>query len=180
MTDIVTPRLHLKLMSPEFLEASLGDNIGVAESLLGVTIPADWYQVKPFMLWRLNNYKNDANYLPWGPRAIISTLQNHMIGSIGFHTAPNPEYLKEYISSGIEIGYTIFAAYRQQGYASEAVQGVMNWAEQKHAINTFVLSISPDNAPSQAIAKKFGFAKVGEHMDEEDGLEHVFVLALKK
>ena len=52
----------------------------------------------------------------------------------------------------------------------------MDLAEERAGIRHFVLSIAPTNEPSLAIARKFGFVRTGEHMDEEDGLEHVFEL----
>jgi RimJ/RimL family protein N-acetyltransferase len=36
--------------------------------------------------------------------------------------------------------------------------------------------VAPDNEPSLAIIRKLGFVRTGEHIDEEDGLEHVFEL----
>ena len=171
MDDILTSRLSLKLMSPQFLEASINDD-DLAELILGAKIHSDWYKEKWFMSMRFNDYKQDPEYLAWGPRAVI--LDSKMIGYIGFHTSPNPDYLKDYISSGIEMGDTIFSEYRRQGYASEAFQGLITWARQQ-GIKNFVLSISPSNQASLAMAKKFGFSKVGEHIDEKDGLEEVFV-----
>jgi RimJ/RimL family protein N-acetyltransferase len=47
---------------------------------------------------------------------------------------------------------------------------------QEHAINRFLVSISPDNEPSLALAEKMGFQRIGEQMDPEDGLEYVFEL----
>ncbi len=171
MDDLLTSRLSLKWMSPQFLEACINDD-DLAELILGAKIHSDWYKEKGFMSMRLNDYKQNPEYLAWGPRAII--LDSTMIGFIGFHTPPNPGYLKEY-TSGIEMGYTIFADYRRCGYASEAFQGLIVWAR-KQGIKSFVLSISPTNQASLAMAKKFGFEKVGEHMDEEDGLEEIFIL----
>ncbi|MND08591.1 hypothetical protein D3C83_313230 [compost metagenome] len=55
----------------------------------------------------------------------------------------------------------------------------MTWAAKDAGIETFVVSISPSNVPSQAIARRFGFTKVGEHMDEEDGLEDILVVRAK-
>jgi [ribosomal protein S5]-alanine N-acetyltransferase len=179
MDDILTQRLSLKLMSPEFLEACVNDEYVLAESILGATIPATWYAAKGFMSLRRNDYRENPDYLLWGPRAIILEGSKIMIGHSGFHTTPDPDYLKKFVWSGIEIGYTVFTEYRQQGYASEVLQGLMNWAVKEHKIANFVLSISPDNQASLAIAKKFGFVKVGEHIDEEDGLEWVFALPLK-
>jgi RimJ/RimL family protein N-acetyltransferase len=159
-------------MSPQFLEVSINED-DLAELTLSAKVHSDWYKEKRFMSMRLNDYKQNPEYLAWGPRAIL--LDSTMIGFIGFHTSPNPDYLKDYTSSGIEMGYTIFADYRRCGYASEAFEGLIIWARQQ-GIKNFVLSISPDNQASLAMAKKFGFVKVGEQMDEEDGLEYVFVL----
>jgi RimJ/RimL family protein N-acetyltransferase len=36
------------------------------------------------------------------------------------------------------------------------------------------LSIAPDNVASLGVARKLGFERVGEQIDEEDGLEYVF------
>ncbi|MFP6857618.1 MAG: hypothetical protein VCA73_10115 [Roseibacillus sp.] len=40
-------------------------------------------------------------------------------------------------------------------------------------MRTFVLSISPANLPSLRMAEAMNFLKVGEHLDEVDGLEWV-------
>ena len=38
----------------------------------------------------------------------------------------------------------------------------------------FLLSISPENAPSLALAEKLGFRKIGSKIDEEDGPEEIW------
>jgi [ribosomal protein S5]-alanine N-acetyltransferase len=43
-------------------------------------------------------------------------------------------------------------------------------------IDHFVASVAPANAPSLAIIRKLGFVRTGQHIDPEDGLEHVFEL----
>jgi RimJ/RimL family protein N-acetyltransferase len=53
---------------------------------------------------------------------------------------------------------------------------LMDLAEERAGIRHFVLSVAPDNEPSLAIIHKLGFVRTGEHIDEEDGLEHVFEL----
>jgi RimJ/RimL family protein N-acetyltransferase len=50
----------------------------------------------------------------------------------------------------------------------------MNWAHQDHGITRFIVSISPTNIASLALARKFGFTQIGEQLDEEDGLEYIF------
>ena len=97
-----------------------------------------------------------------------------MVGHCGFHGSPGAAYLEPYAPGGAEIGYTVFPPYRRNGYATEAVRGLMGWAAEAHGVPTFVLSIAPANEPSQAIARRLGFSVVGLYDDPEDGPEEVF------
>ena len=90
-----------------------------------------------------------------------------VIGSIGFHGPPDAE-------GRVEVGYRVEPQYRRQGYASEAVRALFDWANATHGITRFIASISPDNEPSLHLSQQFGFEQVGQQMDEIDGLEHVF------
>ena len=47
------------------------------------------------------------------------------------------------------------------------------------AISAFVLSISPTNEPSLALARALGFTACGSRMDEEDGVELLFTRRLE-
>ena len=96
-----------------------------------------------------------------------------MAGFIGFHTGPNPPYLMENGPGGIEFGFTVFESFRRQGLAREASTALMQWALKSHGITRFILSIRPDNLPSQRLAAQLGFRRIGSHMDEIDGVEDV-------
>jgi RimJ/RimL family protein N-acetyltransferase len=97
-----------------------------------------------------------------------------MVGHIGFHTQPGADYLRELAPGGIEYGYTVFSAFRRQGYAREACEALMQWAYQAHQVTRFVVSIRPDNIPSRRLADQLGFKRIGSHVDEEDGLEDIY------
>ena len=84
-----------------------------------------------------------------------------------------PRTLDEYVGHGVEMGYTVFAKYRRQGFASEAITALAGWAGAEHGVENFGISVGADNGPSMALAEKLGFRKVGEHHDEVDGLEIV-------
>jgi RimJ/RimL family protein N-acetyltransferase len=161
-------------MTPAFLTASLAVQQAEAAELLGVKIPSDWFDKQWLMRLRLNDLQREPSLQPWLLRAIVLTANNTMIGHIGFHTGPDPEYLREIVSSGIEMGYTVFPDFRRQGYAREACLALMDWAAQVHPIRTFVVSIAPDNVPSLRLAANLGFVRIGEHVDAEDGLEYIF------
>ena len=187
--DIVTPRLCLRVLREDVLELCLTGNRARAEAALGCAIPDDWYEPRQqdFMAMRILQRRGDAAYAPFGPRAMVLRKKNVgdrdgagstiaygdrdvMIGHIGFHTAPDPAYLAATVGRGIEVGYTVFAAYRRLG--------MIGWAHAEHAVTQFVASIAPENRASQNLAAKLGFTKVGEQVDEIDGPEDVLLLRL--
>jgi RimJ/RimL family protein N-acetyltransferase len=98
-----------------------------------------------------------------------------MVGHVRFHSRPDPEYLHPYVRNAVELGYEVFSAHRRHGYALEALIGAMCWAKQKHGVRKLVASVSPSNAPSLALIAKAGFRKIGEHVDVEDGVEHIYL-----
>ncbi|MCC6453464.1 MAG: GNAT family N-acetyltransferase [Caldilineaceae bacterium] len=173
---IQSERLDLLPMTAAFLSASLAGDIAKAEKLLGRTLPPEWLHDEGLMRIRLGQLRFKPMLQPWLLRAVILRATGGMIGHIGFHTAPGAAYLQTIAPGGVEMGYTIFPAFRRQGYATEAVAALMRWAMQEQNVQRFVLSISPGNNPSLRIANHFGFRKVGSHMDEEAGLEDIFVL----
>ena len=171
---ILTERLTLIPMTADFLEASLARDTARAESLLGLAVPEIWYTEMGLMRHRVSQLEKDPALLPWLVRAIGLRATGLMVGHMGFHTAPGAAYLKDRAPGGVEFGYTVFEPYRQQGVAREAAEALMRWAHQLHGVDHFVLSISPYNVPSQRLAARLGFTKVGSHVDEDDGLEEVY------
>ncbi len=68
------------------------------------------------------------------------------------------------------------AAHRRQGVATEVVRALLDWAATEHGVQRFRASVSPDNVPSLATIRKFGFHQVGVQIDDIDGEELVFDL----
>jgi len=180
LEEIITSRLSLRLMTADFLEASLSGDVKKNESLIGLKISQDWLDENDLSRLRLGDYRRDAEYILWGLRAIGLKESNEMVGFIGFHTRPNPQYLQKYAPHAIEFGYTIFFQNRRQGFAEEALIGLMNWAIDQYPLENFIASVSPTNIASTAMIKKLKFEKVAEQMDEVDGLEFVYQLSVKK
>lgn len=173
---ISSARLELVAMSAEFHEASLAGDRARMEALLGASVPADWRE-DGFARLFLTKLREDPRLAPWLARALVLRSERRMLGHAGFHSAPAPNYLAQYLPGGIELGYTVFASERRRGYAREAVVALMEFARREHPTLTgFVASISPDNGPSLALVRGLGFAKIGEYDDPEDGLEHVYGL----
>ncbi len=172
---ILTARLALVPLTIPFFEASLAGDRERAAALLGATVPDEWFESEAIMGIRLGDLRSDPSLQPWLMRAMLRREDRVMVGHCGFHGRPGAAYLEPYAPGGVEMGYTVFSPYRRQGYATEAVQGLMAWAAAEHGVPVFVLSIAPTNVPSQAIARRLGFTKVGSHIDPEDGVEEIFV-----
>lgn len=180
MQEIITTRLSLRLMNADFLEASFNGDAKKTESLIGLKISQDWLDENHLSKLRLEDYRRDPEYIAWGLRAIGLKESKEMIGFIGFHTRPNPVCLQKYAPHAIELGYTIFFQNRRQGFAEEAVIGLLNWAIEQYPLENFIAAVSPKNIPSTAMIKKLKFEKIAEQIDETDGLEFVYQLSVKK
>jgi ribosomal-protein-alanine N-acetyltransferase len=178
LDSIRSLRLDLVPLSPAFLRASLGDDLESASRLIDLVIPREWLTYKWLMDLRLAGLREDPALEPWLLRAIGLRETRTMVGFIGFHTRPGPNYLKSYAPEGVEFGYTVFPGYRRMGFATEAAGALMQWATQTHGVKRFVVSISPENEPSLRLARKFGFRRVGTVMDPEEGLEDIFLLEI--
>lgn len=175
---IVTERLELLPMTPAFLECTWRGRRAEAEAIIGLRIPAAWFECGPFAALRLRQYESGATSQPWLPRAITLRGSGEMAGYIGFHTPPAPDYLKDLCPHGVEFGYTIFPAFRRQGFAWEASRALIQWANREHGVSSFVVSVSPSNLASLALIAKMGFRRIGAHVDDEDGPEDIFELAV--
>lgn len=171
--SIETPRLVLRTLSPPALAAlAAGDRIEASRltqcDLSG--FPDDQLSIADV---RLKDLGADPDYLPWSLRVMALKPSLRFAGHFNFHTKPNADYLKELAPGAVEMGYYVLPEFRRQGLAEEAALGMMDWAARSHGVGRFVVSISPDNAPSVAMARKLGFARIGSHIDEEDGYEDI-------
>jgi RimJ/RimL family protein N-acetyltransferase len=172
--SIDSKRLELIVMTPPFLRASMDGDLREAERQLQISLPADWPgDAVDAVSLRIQQLEVEPALQPWLLRAMVLRGTRIMIGHIGCHTAPNAEYLRAMAPGAVEFGFTVFPDFRRQGYAREASLALMTWAHQTHGVSRFVLSIRPDNVPSQALAAQLGFHRIGSHIDEVDGLEDI-------
>jgi RimJ/RimL family protein N-acetyltransferase len=161
-------------MTPAFIEAVLDDRREDAAGELGIELPDEFPSEgdRGFLGLRLRQMRDDDRFQTWCPNAVV--LDGTMIGHAGYHGPPGINSTQN--PDAVEYGYQIFPPWRGKGYATQVAVMLMDLAEKRGGIRHFVLSVSPENDPSLAIVRKLGFVKTGEHVDEEDGLEHVFEL----
>jgi len=173
--SIESTRILLPILGTPVLQALLQDDRLTAGRLLGCRIPPDMPLSELPLARRLKQLRADPTVEPWLLRAIVERTSGTMIGRIGFHSPPRPDDLAQVASDGVELGYGVHQPFRRKGYAREAAIALMHWAYAHHDQRCFVLSVSPQNIASTAMAESLGFTPCGSHVDEEDGLEVYFV-----
>lgn len=119
--------------------------------------------------YRIPRIATDPEAAPYLLRMAVLREEGVIVGSAGFHMRPDPEGM-------IEIGLGIIEEYRGRGLATEALHGMWGWVVDQPGVITLRYTVSPDNAPSQAIIRRLGFEYRGQQMDEVDGPEDVFEL----
>jgi RimJ/RimL family protein N-acetyltransferase len=171
--SIETPRLILRTLPPTALAALVSGDRAEASRLAGCDLSDFPDEERDIAGVRLKDLTNDPSYLPWSLRAMALKPGLNFAGHFNFHAKPGADYLKELAPGAAELGYFVMPGHRRQGLAEEAALAMMDWANQVHGVSRFVISISPQNAPSIAMARKLGFAKIGSHIDECDGYEDI-------
>ncbi len=171
--SVETARLILRTLPPPALAALVAGDRAEASRLTRCDLggfPGDQLSIAEV---RLKDVAADPDYLPWSLRVMALKPDLRFVGHFNFHTKPNADYLKELAPGAVEMGYFVLPEFRRLGLAEEAALGMMDWAGRGHGVCRFVVSISPENAPSVAMARKLGFTRIGSHIDEEDGYEDI-------
>ncbi len=89
----------------------------------------------------------------------ISLKDGTPVGDLCFKGAP--------VDGGVEIGYGIEPEHQNNGYITEAVNAVTQWAFTQPGCLFVYAQVEPDNAPSLRVMEKCGFEPIG---NGEEGL----------
>jgi RimJ/RimL family protein N-acetyltransferase len=161
---IHTEHLDLVLLTHAWLRG-YADGGPVPE--LGFADPGGFLAESALLVrWRLEQLEANPAEEPWLLRAIVLRDTAEAVGYANFHAPPDERGM-------VEIGYTILPSQRRHGYATEAANGMWDWAARNGA-RILRAAISPDNDPSLALIRRAGFVEVGSQIDEIDGLELIF------
>lgn len=169
-TVLRSARLDLVLLTPESLRGLVDRKV---ERIAGAPVAERWARENEWLFrLRLEQIEREPGRAPWIVRAMVHRVLERIVGSIGFHGPPGSNALGD--PAAVEFGFRVEPEFRRQGYASESVVALMDWARHAHDVRRFLASVSPSNAPSLALVRKLGFLEVTRVIDEEDGEEIVF------
>ncbi|MDP3494639.1 MAG: GNAT family N-acetyltransferase [Hyphomonadaceae bacterium] len=110
----------------------------------------------PEEVWqRVQRYAGSWVLLGHGFWAIEEIATGRVIGEIGIMDAKRE--MEPPFGDDRELGWALMPGMHGKGYASEALQAVLDWERRVFGADCLVALIDPDNAPSIKLAYKFGF-----------------------
>lgn len=96
--------------------------------------------------------KDVANYLYHTFWFLIRKIDRVVVGSADFKDTPNE-------NNEVEIGYGLGKDFEHNGYMTEAVKAMCNWAKTQDNISHITAETDIGNLQSQSILKRCGFIK---------------------
>jgi ribosomal-protein-alanine N-acetyltransferase len=153
-----TPRLRIIPLTLEQLQQyiladnSLETSLQVQESFR--TISPDLQEALEQTILP-NVADTSKNYLFATLWTIILKEENRIVGDLCFVGEPNAD-------GEIEIGYGTYEGYRQRGFMTEAVGGMIGWAEKQPHVRAMIASTEKNNRASSSVLEKNNFAQSGE------------------
>lgn len=154
---IMTERLTLLPCSLEILNL-MDSNLSELETLLNVKIPGAWptKDLKEIILLFIENTEEDSTFLGWHVWIVIDNRLKQVIGDIGFLGKPDND-------GSVEIGYSIIPKLWRQGYATEAVKGLIGWVFNQPEVRRVIACCSEENKASIRVVEKAGFRQVAQN-----------------
>ena len=155
-------------LSPEALAALIDGDLAAASTAAGVALTP--YLAGEAWLWRIRlaEIREEPTRAEWVARAAVAEPEGVVVGHGGFHGPPDADGV-------VEVAYSVDPAYRRRGFARAMLRALLERADADPKVTAVRASIRPDNAASKATIAGFGFTKVGEQWDPEDGLEDVYL-----
>ena len=102
--------------------------------------------------------KHPENFLLLTNWQIILKSENKAIGSACFKNLPDAE-------GSVEVGYGIYASYRNHGYMTEALKALCKWAFDIAGVQSVIAETEKDNIASQYVLQKSKMKQFKESAD---------------
>jgi ribosomal-protein-alanine N-acetyltransferase len=162
------PEIRFVQLSPAALTALIDGDLPAASAAAGVALTD--YLVSENWLWRIRREQIDGDpaSAKWIAQAAVLEPDGIVVGHGGFHGPPDDD-------GTVEVAYSVDPAFRRRGYARAMLAALLRRAQDDPAVHAVRASVRPDNTGSLATIAGFGFRKVGEQWDAEEGLEFVYL-----
>lgn len=161
---IRTERLELRNATEAALLADLEGRAALAK-VLGVEVPANWppdLYDEPAVRWTLDLLRSGGSGVAgFSMYYFLLALRDAPAVAIGLGGFKGPP-----VDGGVEVGYSVLSQFRRQGYASEAVAGMLVFAFSHDTVNEVTAETLPELIPSIGVLIRNGFTFAGIGSEE--------------
>ena len=160
---LVTKRLELHELRLEH-KVAFHQGREALSGLLGVTVPLEWPEFpEAFTLPGIEAVSvGEPKFNRWPGYLFIDRSKGTLIGNGGYAGEPNE-------AGEVEVGYEVAPSYRNLGYASEAVRGMVDHALQVAEVTAVIAHTLAEENASVRVLRKVGFQWDGEIVSEDAG-----------
>jgi RimJ/RimL family protein N-acetyltransferase len=160
--NIETSRLLLIGATEALLVAELQNRRRLSE-VLKVAVPANWpprLYDQPALEYTLKYLKENPDARDWVFWYIaLREPEPIAIGITGFKGKPSDD-------GTVELGYSICEQFQRNGYASETVAALINYAFSQDQVKRVIAETLPELAPSIRVMEKNGLTFIGQGSEE--------------
>jgi RimJ/RimL family protein N-acetyltransferase len=165
MTTVRTNRLEITPLSADAIDALLQGDDPRLRSLTGAEFPQP-VAPPPYMADSLpvvrDRLRANDRETEWWNWVIVRQDSREAVGSVAFGGRPNA-------GGAVLIGYAMYPGREGQGYATEAVRAMVDWAFAQPGVKV-VRALAPVwNTPAVHVAEKVGMRPVASDEDDEIG-----------
>jgi ribosomal-protein-alanine N-acetyltransferase len=158
---IETERLQLIACNKMHLNALVQSEQALAD-LLGVSLAENWLVFPEAVPFALKMLESNPQILRWGMHLFVLKDENKIIGNGGFKGAADEDGM-------VEIGYAISPVYGNQGFATEAARGMIDYAFSWANVRMVDAHTLAEENASVKVLRKCGMTRIAEKHDTEDG-----------
>jgi RimJ/RimL family protein N-acetyltransferase len=169
----MTPQVQILQLDASALRALAGGDLAAANRTSPVPLTPYLAGAESRRTWaiRMDQVLDDPPSAAWITGVVWDPDRRLAVGKAGYHGPPDEAGM-------VEVGYSIDPQHRRRGYARAALRALVDRAGREPGVTTVRASVSPDNVASRDLVLSEGFVAVGEQIDEEDGLEIVYEVAV--
>lgn len=143
------------------LNALIQSEQALAE-LLAVTLADNWLVFPEAVPYSLAMLEKNPQILRWGMHLFLKKDENKIIGNGGFKGVADDNGM-------VEIGYAVSPLYENQGLATEAARGMIDYAFSWSNISMVDAHTLAEENASGRVLQKCGMTRIAEKHDAEDG-----------
>lgn len=158
---IKTERLNLIPATLEHFEAFERDENELAQTL-GVEFSEGWLVFPEVVAHSREFLLKNPDAKDWWMYFFVHAADKRLVGNGGFKGKPDD-------AGTVEIGYANAPAYRGKGLATEAAQGLIDFAFSHQQVKTVQAHTLADENESVRVLRKVGMEFVKQLNDPEDG-----------